>query len=67
MNLMGLWAQLTHKASAFAESSARTSFSGKIGPIKSPRMLTPNQGLVPPEGGPRGTYSVIRQIPLTEP
>ena len=52
MNLMGLWAQLTHKASAFAESSARTSFSGKIDPIKSPRMLTPNQGLVPPEGAP---------------
>ena len=52
MNLMGAVGPTYTQSFCFAESSARTSFSGKIGPVKSPRMLTPNQGLVPPEGAP---------------
>ena len=50
MNLMGLWAQLTKLLLCGVKRPP--SFSGKIDLIKSPRMLTPNQGLVPPEGPP---------------
>jgi len=52
MNPMGAVGLTYTQSFCFVESSARTSFSGKIGPVKSPHMLTPNQGLVPPEGAP---------------
>ena len=52
MNPMGAVGSTYTQSFCFVESSARTSFSGKIGPVKSPHMLTPNQGLVPPEGAP---------------